>query len=115
MEDCPVGVDEHEARKEYDTRSLIKKVEDAEPQEISIQPLSSTNIMVGHKVALTRNILGWSQEKLADKVGLSRASIANIEGGRQRVDLDGVETFCIAFGITPHHFMKGIWFIDGRK
>ncbi len=103
------------AGSEPDTRSLIKKVEDAEPKEIAIQPLSATSVMVGHKIALTRNTLGWSQEKLAEKVGLSRASIANIEGGRQNVDLAGVETFCLAFGMTPHHFMKGIWFIDGRK
>lgn len=85
------------------------------PQSIAIQPMSPVNVMVGHKLALIRNTLGWSQSTLAEKVGLSRASIANIEGGRQKVDLDNLETFCIALGVTPHHFMKGIWFVDGRK
>jgi DNA-binding XRE family transcriptional regulator len=118
----PVGVDSHEDRlaweKKYgvtETRSLIKQVEDDESRDTSIQPLSPVNVMVGHKLALIRNTLGWSQTRLAEKVGLSRASIANIEGGRQKVDLDNLETFCIALGVTPHHFMKGIWFIDGRK
>ncbi len=83
--------------------------------EQAIQPMAAVNIMVGHKLALLRNALGWSQERLADKVGLSRASIANIEGGRQKVDLEGIEAFCLALGMTPHHFMKGIWFVDGRK
>ena len=101
-EDYPVGVDENEARSEWHRKND------------NTTQCSAVNVMVGHKLALIRNALGWSQNKIAEKVGLSRASIANIEGGRQKVDLDTVENFCIALGVTPHHFMKGIWFIDGR-
>jgi transcriptional regulator with XRE-family HTH domain len=38
-------------------------------------------------VTASRRALGVTQEQLADHVGLSRPSIANIEAGRQRVDL----------------------------
>jgi len=39
----------------------------------------------GEAVAKRRNALGLSQAELAAKVGISRASVANIERGRQNV------------------------------
>ncbi|MBL8658019.1 MAG: helix-turn-helix transcriptional regulator [Altererythrobacter sp.] len=44
----------------------------------------------GQRVVAERNSLGLSQDALAQRVGLSRASIANIEAGRQRVLLHQV-------------------------
>lgn len=40
---------------------------------------------VGAKVAEARMMRGMSQSDLGDAVGLSRASVANIEAGRQRM------------------------------
>jgi DNA-binding XRE family transcriptional regulator len=39
----------------------------------------------GARLAQAREAAGITQQSLAEKVGLSRASIANIEAGRQRV------------------------------
>jgi len=50
-----------------------------------------------------------SQEDLAKKVGLKRVSVTNIEIGRQRFLLDGVEDFATALGTTPKNLLKGIW------
>jgi len=44
----------------------------------------------GKAVATRRRTLGWTQSELARRVGISRASIANIEGGRQSVLLHHV-------------------------
>ena len=44
----------------------------------------------GRQVAARRQSLGKSQKQVAEKVGLSRASIANIESGRQSVLLHQV-------------------------
>ena len=63
----------------------------------------------GLRIEQMRNTLGWTQADLAKKVGLQRASIANLETGRQRVLLHQVENFAVAFGSTPKHLMKGIW------
>ncbi len=38
-----------------------------------------------------------------------RASIANIEAGRQRILLHDVETLAKAFGTTPRALLKGMW------
>lgn len=42
---------------------------------------------VGAEVRTRRELHGMTQEHLADRVGLSRASVANIECGRQAVPL----------------------------
>ncbi|OYU76065.1 MAG: transcriptional regulator [Alphaproteobacteria bacterium PA3] len=45
---------------------------------------------LGESVATRRNALGLTQADIATKVGISRASIANIEAGRQKVLLHQV-------------------------
>jgi transcriptional regulator with XRE-family HTH domain len=48
---------------------------------------SEIYILFGRRVAQARDSAGLTQSGLADKIGLSRASIANIEAGRQRIVL----------------------------
>jgi transcriptional regulator with XRE-family HTH domain len=48
----------------------------------------------GEKIRERRAVLDISQKTLADKVGLSRASIANIERGAQAIDI--VQLFLFA-------------------
>lgn len=40
---------------------------------------------LGQVIADRRNELGLTQSAVADRLGLSRASLANLEGGRQRI------------------------------
>lgn len=56
-----------------------------------------------------RTTLGWTQEDLAKKIGLTRTSVVNIEAGRQRVLLHDIEKIAGAFGSTPKHLLRGIW------
>lgn len=83
-----------------------------ENNEDKIEPVYR---MVAARMVSLRETLGWSQQYLADRIGLSRASIANIEASRQRLALHDVELLALAFGMSTQHFMRGIWFIDGRK
>lgn len=63
----------------------------------------------GAKVESMRAVLMIRQEDLAKKVKLTRASIANIEAGKQRILLADVEKFAEALGVSPRSLMKGIW------
>lgn len=56
----------------------------------------------GRRVAFQRRAAGLTQQQLADKVKLSRASIANMETGRQGdVGLSTLFALADAFGIAP--------------
>ncbi len=63
----------------------------------------------GSKIAAMRTTLGLSQVELAERVGLERTSVCNIEAGRQRILLDDVEKFAAAFTTSPKFLMRGIW------
>lgn len=57
-------------------------------------------VSFGRAVAIRRENLGWTQAALASRVGLSRASIANIERGRQGVLLLHVYDLAEALGFA---------------
>lgn len=46
-----------------------------------------------------------TQEELARRVGLSRASVANIERGGQRVPMHRIAVFADALGVTPESLL----------
>jgi transcriptional regulator with XRE-family HTH domain len=74
------------------------------------KPIEVVYRQVGARIEQIRSALGWTQQELAAKVGLNRASICNIEKGNQRILLDDVEKFARAFSSTPKNLMRGIWF-----
>jgi transcriptional regulator with XRE-family HTH domain len=54
---------------------------------------------IGALLRSRRRQLNWSQEKLAQQVHLSRATLANIETGRQRILVHQLYTFASALGV----------------
>jgi transcriptional regulator with XRE-family HTH domain len=66
---------------------------------------------VGARIEQIRTALGWTQDELAKRVGgLGRTSITNIEAGKQVITLHELERIAKAFGSSPKHLMRGIWF-----
>lgn len=65
-------------------------------------------VSFGEIVKARRIALGWTQADLAEKVGLARASIANIELGRQRVLLSDLFDFAQAFGVSPRTIFNSL-------
>jgi transcriptional regulator with XRE-family HTH domain len=55
--------------------------------------------ILGRAVSARRDELKLTQQALADKIGLSRASVANIESGRQKVLLHQVYKLVRALGL----------------
>ena len=60
---------------------------------------SSIYGILGRAVSARRDELNLTQQALADKIGLSRASVANIESGRQKVLLHQVYALVRALGL----------------
>ena len=69
-------------------------------KSVPVQRLSYERVVnlfgVGEAVAIRRKAIGLTQAQVAVKVGISRASIANIESGRQKVLLHQVYLFAEA-------------------
>lgn len=72
-------------------------------------PMQTVYRMIGARVEKIRNELGWTQLELSKKIGLTRASVANIETGRQRLLVHQVEDISGAFGMSPKALLRGIW------
>lgn len=56
---------------------------------------------IGRRVKARREELGHSQAWLAERVGLLRTSITNIESGRQKLPLHSLYAICLALGVDP--------------
>jgi transcriptional regulator with XRE-family HTH domain len=65
---------------------------------------------IGSRIAIMRGLLDITQNDLSSKLTLTRASLANIETGRQRILVHQVQEIARALGTTPKSLMKGIWF-----
>lgn len=59
----------------------------------------------GQRLAEFRKSRNMSQQDLADGIGLTNTSIANIEAGRQRVYLHQLFRIANAFGVTLNDIM----------
>lgn len=60
---------------------------------------------IGATVRSRRRQLEWSQEKLAQRLMISRATLANIETGRQRVLVHQLYAFAAALGMKPEQLL----------
>lgn len=64
---------------------------------------------LGELIKIRRHIIGISQQQLADRVRMSRGSVANIEVGRQRILLHDIETFSRALRCKPIELVSRLW------
>lgn len=63
---------------------------------------------LGKNIRNLRHEKGWSQEELADKVGLHRTYIGAIERGEQNVTIDTIAKFAKQLGISLQELFKGL-------
>ncbi len=50
--------------------------------------------MIGSRIKKLRSEKGYSQEYLADRLGVSQATLSNIESGKTKPDIDVVKNVC---------------------
>lgn len=73
------------------------------------KPIEPCYRLLGAKIEQMRTMLGWTQDELAKKIGLTRTSVTNLEAGRQRVLMHDIEKLATAFMTTPKAILRGIW------
>jgi len=60
---------------------------------------------IGSIIRRRRRRLEWSQNLLASRLGISRATLANIETGRQRILVHHLYTFAEVLEMKPNDFL----------
>jgi transcriptional regulator with XRE-family HTH domain len=63
---------------------------------------------LGSLVREHREAQGMSQSALAKRIGLTRASVANIESGRQRIPLHHLYRIAQALGVNAHTLLPNL-------
>ena len=62
---------------------------------------------LGRRIARLRGELGWTQQELADRLGVSRVAVSHIEGG---INVPGERTVTLLAGLVkcePHELVAG--------
>lgn len=72
--------------------------------------MSSPNITVrfGQRLRKLREQQGWTQVVMAEKVGIDRSYISDMERGKKNVCMPTLEILAQAFGITISQLLKGL-------
>lgn len=63
-------------------------------------------MILADKIILLRKKLGWSQEQLAEQMGISRQSVSKWESGTSIPDLDKILTLSRLFGVSTDYLLK---------
>lgn len=61
-------------------------------------------LKIGSQLKELRLSRGWRQSEVADKVGLSRPAISNIEAGKRALTLTTLKRFCEVYKIDISYF-----------
>ena len=69
---------------------------------------SSITAKFGVRLRLLRQNQGWTQVMMAEKVGIDRSYISDMERGKKNVCLPTLEVLAQAFGMTISQLLKGI-------
>jgi len=69
-------------------------------RQIGMNP-ESIYLEIGERIRVRRKANRLRQHELADRVGISRASLANMEVGRQKVLVHQLCAIAIALGLSP--------------
>lgn len=63
-------------------------------------------MILADKIINLRKKNGWSQEELAERLGVSRQSVSKYEGAQSVPDLDKILKLSEIFGVTTDYLIK---------
>jgi transcriptional regulator with XRE-family HTH domain len=62
---------------------------------------------IGDRIHLARELLGWSQTELGERLGISHVSVSNIERGKTRLELDRLAEIAAVLRQPLAYFLSG--------
>ena len=61
---------------------------------------------IGDKILNMRKARGWSQEELADRVGVTRQAVSRWESGSAKPEADKIVDICDLFGVSADYLLR---------
>ena len=61
---------------------------------------------MGEKILNMRKARGWSQEELAERVGVTRQAVSRWESGSAKPDADKIVAICDLFGVSADYLLR---------
>ena len=62
-------------------------------------------MQLSDKIERLRKIKGWSQEELANQIGVSRQAVFKWESGINKPDLDKIKKLVVLFNVTYDYLL----------
>ena len=62
---------------------------------------------LGERIRIKRTDLGWTQDQLAQKVGLSKGFLSDIENGKRKISAENLLGIAHALNLSLDFLMKG--------
>lgn len=72
------------------------------PQNSKRYPMKSINLTIGENLKKIREISGFTQEQVAQFIGIERSAYSNYEGGIREVPYSVLEKISDLFGCEPY-------------
>ena len=72
------------------------------------EPATAVDAYVGRRIAQARRIVGMSQKKLAEKLGLTYGPIQHYERGRNRICISRLYEISIILQVPVSYFFEGL-------
>lgn len=63
---------------------------------------------IGEKILNLRKARGWSQEELAERIGVSRQAVSRWESDSAKPDADKIIAICDLFGVSADYLLRDI-------
>ena len=61
---------------------------------------------MGEKILALRKARGWSQEELAEQIGVTRQAVSRWESGAAKPDADKIIAVCDLFGVSADYLLR---------
>ena len=61
---------------------------------------------MGEKILSMRKARGWSQEELAERIGVTRQAVSRWESGAAKPDADKIIAVCDLFGVSADYLLR---------